>query len=218
MKWLLSKASLIYLKTKNYLAELKSRREWRKRNSHNKASLMPPIVNTDRIHIGKCTYGPISAIISSCEGSLYIGNYCSIASNVTFIVSADHSTKNISTFPFKTLCTFETSSEAISKGDIVVEDDVWVGYGATVLSGVRIGQGAIVAAGSVVTKDVPPYAIVGGVPAKVMKYRFDSELISALLEVDFSKLDKSMVQGNIDRLYQRLEDSSQLDWLPKKKP
>lgn len=191
-------------------------RNWKKRNTHNNTKLVPPLVNTDRISIGNHTYGSISAIISSANGSLWIGNYCSIADHVTFVVSADHPTENISTFPFKTLCTHETGCEAVSKGDIVVEDDVWIAYGATILSGVRIGQGAVIAAGSVVTKDVPPYAIVGGIPAKVIKYRFSPELIEELLKVDYSKLDEAQVREHINELYDPLMTVQQLDWMPRK--
>lgn len=81
----------------------------------------------------------------------------------------------VSTYPFKRKL-FHGGEEAVSKGDIIVGDDVWVGYGATILSGVHIGQGAVIAAGAVVNKDVPPYAIVGGIPAKVIKYRFSESV------------------------------------------
>ena len=84
------------------------------------------------------------------------------------------------------------------------------------MSGVHIGQGAVVAAGAVVTKDVPPYAIVGGVPAKVIKYRFEPEMIEELLKVDYSKLTKKDIEKHIDDLYTELKDPSQLDWMPKK--
>ena len=103
-----------------------------------------------------------------------------------------------------------------SKGAIIVDDDVWIGYGATIMSGVHIGQGAVVAAGAVVTKDVPPYAIVGGVPAKVIKYRIEPEMIEELLKIDYGKLTKEDIAKHIDDLYTELNDPSQLDWMPKK--
>ena len=123
---------------------------------------------------------------------------------------------HISTFPFRVHC-LGHSVEAVSKGDIIVDDDVWIGYRSTVLSGVHIGQGAVIAAGSVVTSDVPPYAIVGGVPAKVIKYRFPQEIIDGLLQVDFSRLDDKLIGDHQAQLYEKLESVSQLDWLPKKK-
>ena len=131
------------------------------------------------------------------------------------MLSSDHAAGNISTFPFRVKYGF-SDYEALSKGDIVVDDDVWIGYGATILSGVHIGQGAIVAAGAVVAKDVPPYAVVGGVPAKVIKYRFGPEIIGELLKVDYSQLSDDMVRKHIDELYGLLEDPEQLAWMPKK--
>lgn len=111
---------------------------------------------------------------------------------------------------------FHEYSEEFSKGNIEADDDVWIGYGATIMSGVHIGQGAVVAAGAVVTKDVPPYAIVGGVPAKVIKYRFSEIMIEELLKIDFSKLTEEAIKSHIDELYTELEGVGQLEWLPKK--
>lgn len=105
--------------------------------------------------------------------------------------------------------------EAVSKGDITIEDDVWIGYGATILSGVKIGQGAVIAAGAVVTRDVPPYAIAGGVPAKVIKWRFPQAIIDKLVKIDFSKLDEKMVRKHIDELYEKVDENTDLSWLPK---
>ena len=123
--------------------------------------------------------------------------------------------RSISSYPYRVWITNE-KQEGVSKGNIIVDDDVWIGFRSTILSGVHIGQGAIVAAGSVVTKDVPPYAIVGGVPAKVIKYRFSPEMIEELLKVDYSKLTKEMIEEHIEDLYAELKDPSQLDWMPKK--
>ena len=93
---------------------------------------------------------------------------------------------------------------------------MWIGYGCTIMSGVHIGQGAIIAAGAVVTKDVPPYAIVGGVPAKIIKYRFEPDMIEELLKIDYSKLTKEEIMNNIDDLYLELKDKKQFEWMPKK--
>ncbi|MDY2949120.1 MAG: CatB-related O-acetyltransferase, partial [Lachnospiraceae bacterium] len=108
------------------------------------------------------------------------------------------------------------ASEAFGKGNILVDDDVWIGYGVVVMSGVHIGQGAVIAAGAVVTKDVPPYSIVGGVPAKVIKYRFSAEMIKELMRIDYSSLTEELVKEHIKELYNELLDVSQLDWAPKK--
>ena len=108
-------------------------------------------------------------------------------------------------------------AEANSKGDIIIDDDVWIGYRAIVLSGVHVGQGAVIAAGAVVTKDVPPYAIVGGNPAKVINYRFDEDMIDKLLEFDYTGIDEKLISQHIDELYQKMEGIEQFSWIPKKK-
>lgn len=188
---------------------------WKLRNRHNQTRIKE-FTDISAISVGNYSYGLLCVLNSTGENKLRIGHFCSIADGVTFIVAADHPTDLVSTFPFQVMCTGTQVSEAVSKGDIIVEDDVWIGYGATILSGVHIGQGAVVAAGSVVTKDVPPYAIVGGVPAKVIKYRFPPELIEQLLKVDYSKLDRETVEKHLDALYTPLKDGEQLAWMPKK--
>ena len=200
---------------KRNLRCLTFKKQWRKANAHNGTWVKAPF-DISLVCVGKKTYGCIDPHLSNAVHRLVIGSYCSIADEVRFLVSADHHIHNISTFPFRVHCLQETM-EGISKGDIIVDDDVWIGYRATILSGVRIGQGAVVAAGAVVTKDVPPYAIVGGVPAKVLSYRFSEDIREALLQVDFSLLDDNTVRQYADALYTPLENVSQLDWLPKKK-
>lgn len=90
----------------------------------------------------------------------------------------------------------------------MVCDDVWIGYGAMILSGLTINQGAIIAAGSVVTKNVPAYAIAGGNPAKIIKYRFEDSIIDKLVKIDFSKLDKNLIINNVNDLYRKIEKST----------
>lgn len=168
------------------------------------------------VEIGTGAYGELNVVDFGGDCKLTIKNYVSVAQHVTFILNADHYTNHISSYPFKVKTLNIASSESFGKGSIIIDDDVWIGYGATILSGVHIGQGAVVAAGAVVTSDVPPYAIVGGVPAKVIKYRFEPELIEALLKIDYSKLTKEQIESHIDNLYESLKDINQLDWLPKK--
>ena len=200
---------------REYLRKRKHLKLWRARNPHNTTSLLSetPI---ECVHVGRGTYGGLNVLNFDGTTQVRIGNYCSIGPEVLFVPSADHYTDRISTFPFRAKCISPDALEGIGKGDIVVEDDVWIGCRVTVLSGVHIGQGAVVAAGSVVNKDVPPYSIVGGVPAKVIKYRFEPEMIEALLKIDYSKLDKDMIQSHVDDLYQKLENKEQLSWLPKR--
>lgn len=166
--------------------------------------------------VGESSYGELNIVSFANEHKLYIGNYVSLAQNVTFVLDAEHHVENVSTFPFRVKMLNDASFEAFAKGDIIVDDDVWIGYGAIILSGVHIGQGSVVAAGAVVTKDVPPYTIVGGVPAKVMKYRFGEGIINELLKVDYRRLTKEMIAEHEDELYEKFIDLKQLDWMPKK--
>lgn len=201
---------------KEFLNRKKELRKWREKNPHNKTFLINPLFDMNCVTVGKETYGPINVEMSRNDIRLKIGHFCSIANGVTFVLSAEHNTNLISTYPFKVLYTQTTDSEALSKGDIIVDDDVWIGYGATILSGVHIGQGAVIAAGAIVTKDVEPYQIVAGIPAKPIKYRFDKKIINELLTVDFSALDRKTVESNINTLYSPLENIDQLGWMPKK--
>lgn len=189
--------------------------KWRKLNQHNKTEPVG-IFNPKNVRVGNFTYGLLCVLAYNQTNKLVIGNFCSIASGVQFLVCADHAVDNISTFPFKVMALHSCKEEAISKGDIIVDDDVWIGQNAVILSGVHIGQGAVVAARAVVSKDVPPYAIVGGVPAKVIRYRFSQDMIDELMKVDYSKLDVDLVKEHEDDLYTELTDVGQLDWLPKK--
>jgi acetyltransferase-like isoleucine patch superfamily enzyme len=195
----------------DYLYKRKKRKIWRKKNLHNFTFLVT-VPNTDnffsRVHVGNKTYGPINAIFSNAENeSLKIGNYCSIGSGTTFLLGSEHYYKGISTFPFKVKILGE-KAEALSKGPIVVEDDVWFGENVLVLSGLKIGKGAIIAAASVVVKDVPPYAIVGGNPAKIIKYRFSENVLNKIKSFDFSRLNDSSIAKNINLFYTELNDEN----------
>ena len=191
---------------------------WRKKNGHNYTRLIN-IEHMDKVEVGNFSYGGLDMEMTSGNNGVKIGHFCSIAKHVYFIPCSDHPVKNISTYPFKTMLNGlmdGKKEDAISKGNIVIDDDVWIGYGVTILSGVHIGQGAVITAGAVVSKDIPPYAIAGGVPAKVIKYRFSKELIDELLKVDFGKLDREMIIGYKKELYKELTNKKQLAWLPKK--
>lgn len=181
------------------------------------------LFDPERIQIGIYSYAHINVISFNQKSKIRIGNYCSVAQNVKFIIDAEHSLKTISTFPFKVKCLGIVDEEALSKGDIIVDDDVWIGYGATILSGVKIGQGAVIAAGAVVTSDIPPYAIVGGVPAHILKYRFSTDVIEYFRTFDFGALTKEMIDKYIEELYTDI-DNTDLDliqkkykWFPKRK-
>lgn len=197
------------------ISSIINRIKWKANNRHNETYLLNSNV-LNNVKVGKYTYGPIDVVISSKESFLNIGSYCSIAENTKFILGADHYLNHISTFPFKVKCMHSCKYEAISKGDIVIDDDVWVGYGAIILSGVHIEQGAVIAAGAVVTKDVPAYAIVAGVPAKVIKYRFSQDIIDEMLKIDYSNLSEEAIKMNINKLYTEMSDKKLIEWMPMK--
>ena len=122
------------------------------------------------------------------QEKLIIGKFCSIACGTKFLFNcANHTLKSLSTYTFPLFYEeWELEKSNITtawdnKGDIVIGNDVWIGYEAVIMAGVHIGDGAIIAARAVVTKDVPPYTIVGGTPAKEIRKRFDAEIIQQLL-------------------------------------
>ena len=136
---------------------------------------------------------------------LKVGKFCSIACGAKFLfTSANHTMHSISTYPFPIffeeweLDVTNITSAWDNKGDIVIGNDVWIGYEAVVLSGVTIGDGAIIGTRAVVTKDVPPYTIVGGIPAKPIRKRFSDEVISKLLELQWWNWPENRIKENID--------------------
>jgi acetyltransferase-like isoleucine patch superfamily enzyme len=136
--------------------------------------------------IGAWTYGhPLCLYQSYGTATLKIGRYCSFAPDVKIFLAGEHRLDAVSTYPFDYM--FADGKDirrgSSAKGDVIIGNDVWLGDGALVLSGVRIGDGAVVAARAVVTKDVPPYAIVGGIPAKIIRMRFPPEIVTALLRI-----------------------------------
>ena len=211
---------LIFSIVKNYISIYSKKRKWIKLNSHNRTS-MGAVFNPSLVDVGKETYGRLNVINFSNKYKLTIGNYCSIATEVYFVVCGEHKTDCISTYPYKVQCLGQ-EYEATSKGNIVVDDDVWIGHNATILSGVHIGQGAVIAAGAVVNSDVPPYSVVGGVPAKVIKERFSKPTIDYLLTLDYGALDQNMIREHEDDLYASLVDIStdeiirMFNWFPKR--
>jgi virginiamycin A acetyltransferase len=132
---------------------------------------------------------------------LSIGRFVSISPGVVFILEGNHAIDSISTYPIAVeadrwvLDRANPEHQAISKGPVTVADDVWIGTNAIIMSGVTVGQGAIIAAASVVTRDVEPYSIAGGNPAKVIRKRFSDPMISRLLaSADYSKLSLAKLQ------------------------
>ena len=138
---------------------------------------------------------------------LIIGKFCSIACGAKFMfTSANHTLDSLSTYPFP-LCFEEWGLDKANvtdawdhKGDIVIGNDVWIGYEAIIMSGVTIGDGAIIAARAVVHNDVAPYTIVGGVPAKVIRKRFCDDVISSLLKIKWWDFPEEKIKENIKNI------------------
>ncbi|MET8425828.1 CatB-related O-acetyltransferase [Nocardia sp. NPDC004860] len=159
---------------------------------------LKPHVTSPNIEVGDFSYfdDPDAATAFETNNVLYafgpekliIGKYCAIASNTRFIMAgANHATSGVSTFPFTIFGgtwaeeTMDIITSIPSRGDTVVGNDVWIGYNSLIMPGVHIGDGAIIATGAVVTSDVPPYTIVGGNPAQVVKQRFPDQDVARLL-------------------------------------
>ena len=149
------------------------------------------------------------------QDRLIIGKFCSIACGAKFLFnSANHTLKSLSNYTFPLF--FEeweldkknVASAWDNKGDIIIGNDVWIGYEAVIMAGVHIGDGAVIAARAVVTKDVPPYTIVGGTPARKIRMRFEEETIAKLQQIQWwnwpvEKIRRSLpyiMEGTVDRL------------------
>jgi len=159
---------------------------WKRANRHN---LTAPVNVFDhaKVKVGKGSYGGLEVLFFGTPGErVEIGNYVSIGPHVTFLAGGEHRLDCATTYPFRAYGAGEV--EAVSRGPIVVKDDAWIGLGAKILSGVTIGQGAVVAAGAVVVRDVPPYAVVGGVPAKLIRWRFPEAVRAKLAAIDWSAM------------------------------
>ena len=159
--------------------------------------------------VGIATYVGASSNLANC----IIGNFCSISQKVNVIVGthptssylsthpAFFSTRKQSGFTFASNNDFEEFKYADEKQKktVVIENDVWIGYGVNILQGITIGNGAIVASNALVTKDVPPYSIVGGVPAKIIKYRFQEDEITKLLKIQWWNKDWGWIKSNASK-------------------
>lgn len=151
-----------------------------------------------QIAVGACTYGRPKVRFAESGAKLTIGRYGSIADGVEILLGGNHRTDWVTTYPFPEWPDLWPAAAGIdgshaTRGDVAIGHDVWLGSQCMVLSGVRIGTGAVVAARAVVTRDVPPYAIVGGNPARVIKLRFDEETVAALLESRWWALPREIV-------------------------
>jgi acetyltransferase-like isoleucine patch superfamily enzyme len=163
------------------------------------------LIKTGLLEIGSYTYQWESLEIDVYKGSeakVNFGKFCSISKNVRIITGGIHPTDWVSTYPLHSLTNLPGKRLGMpsTKGEINIGNDVWIGTGATILSGVTVGNGVVIAAGSMVTKDVPDYAIVGGNPAKLIRYRFSSQQIEALLKIQWWNWPQERVLENLPLL------------------
>jgi len=188
------------------LANLKA--EW-KINNFNNDTFPVNYFPINLVDVGDYSYGPINVYYYFAEGEgLVIGKYCSIAKDVKFILGGNHRTDCLMTFPVNNKFGQDHINESLTKGKIILEDDVWIGVGATILSGVTIGKGTVVAAAAVVTKSFPPYSIVGGNPAKILKMRFEEDVLKNI-NINYENINPEII-NDYNNLFNAKLDSTVL--------
>lgn len=184
--------------------------------NYNRLCFLKNVIKNPNIIVGDYTYYDDFETVENFEKNvkylfdftgdkLIIGKFCMIASDVTFIMNgANHLSEAISTYPFAIFghdwSNAMEGKEYPEKGNTIIGNDVWIGYGATIMPGVTVGDGAIIATKSVVTKDVAPYSIVGGNPAKEIKKRFSEEDIKKLLEISWWDWPIEKITENVQNL------------------
>lgn len=167
-------------------------------------SNIPEFTNSDpRVSVGRFTYGNPRLMLWDEKERIKIGSYCSIAEGVTIFGGGEHPSDWVSTFPLRGAYAQPQAYQdglPATKGETDVGNDVWIGYNATILSGVTIGDGAIIGASSTVVKQVPPYAIVAGNPAKFIRFRFPAEQILQLMRIKWWNWSHERIINYIDLL------------------
>ncbi len=164
------------------------------------------LLKNKNVRVGKHTYGLFDSTVPYTQQKVEIGSYCSFADGARILSWGEHRLDLPSTYPIKTKMTQNSNVDGFSKGPVIIGNDVWIGTNAIILSNVKIGDGAVIAAGAVVAQDVPAYAIVGGVPAKVIKYRFSKDIIEKMESIRWWEWPDEEVKNNVDIFYGSIED------------
>jgi acetyltransferase-like isoleucine patch superfamily enzyme len=159
------------------------------------------------MEVGRHTYGHEQIDVRDWgePAKLVIGSFCSIADRVTVFLGGNHRTDWVTTYPFTAFGERWETARGIAghpstNGDVTIGNDVWIGSNATIMSGVTVGDGAVLAANSCLTRDVPPYAIVGGNPAVVLRRRFDDRTIEGLLAIRWWDWSDERIAANMEQL------------------
>ena len=155
--------------------------------------------------IGDHTYGEPTILQFDLTTRLVVGRFCSISDQVTIILGGNHRSDWITTYPFPAFKESWPEAATIkghpaSKGDIVIGNDVWIGYSATILSGVTIGSGAVIGTQALISRDVAPYAVMAGNPAREIKKRFDDTAIAQLLQLAWWDWPEEKIRANLPLL------------------
>jgi len=146
--------------------------------------------------VGEHTYGQSHISRRGVDNNVVIGKFCSIAINVVIDGGFNHNSKFVSTYPFKSNFNLDVPSNTVCKGDIVIGSDVWICENTLIMSGVKIGDGAIIGANSIITHDVNPYSIVAGNPSHIIRYRFKPSEIEELLKIKWWDWDIEKIKEN----------------------
>ncbi len=185
-------------------------RRWlRKVVDSSRRLIADPVVADPRVErlvsVGRLSYPPNLNILTwpPYSAKLTVGSFCSISDHVEFFLDADHRRDWVTTSPLRAVLELDGAYQdghPATRGDITIGNDVWIGRGASILSGVTVGDGAVIAARAVVTRDVPPYAIVVGNPGRLARYRFSDEIVQGLLRIQWWDWPISVIEERVGEL------------------
>jgi chloramphenicol O-acetyltransferase type B len=170
-----------------------------------RAEISPP---KGQVEIGKYIIGYPKILSWRTDDKLKIGKFCMFAHNVIVLAGGEHNLETVTCYPLRDCFQLpnDNNTDSASKGPVIIGNDVWIGAGAIVLSGITISDGAIIGAGSVVTHNVPPYAIVAGNPARIVRFRFSNSQIDKLLKIAWWNWSEDKIKANINDFYDDIDN------------
>ncbi len=174
------------------------RANWRRENPRN-LTTAGTLFPRDRVSVGNYTYGPLNLLFfGHPQEVIRIGAFCSIAADVTILAGGEHPFDRPSSYPLGRHVAASADIGSAPRGPVTIGDDVWIGRGCTILSGVSVGQGAVLGAGSVIARDVPAYAVHAG--GRVVRYRFAVDQVAALCSFDWAAVSREEIVANLETL------------------